>query len=523
MKIVATYDYTGADGTLLYQVVRYEPKSFCQRHKDAAGNWQWNLDGVTRTLYRLPEFLESSMADWVFVAEGEKDVDRLWKEGLPATTSGGATTWQKGFAQYFRGRLACILPDNDEPGRTYAQTVAACLSGVAGQVRILHLPFLDPGGDVSDWFDAGATTGELLALLETAARVDCEPPAAPLPPPQEPSAEPEESQPRPVLVRLSTVTPRPLEWLWPDRLPLGKLSLLAGDPGLGKSYLTLYLAAQVSRGRAWPDDTTGWPGIPGSVVLLSAEDDAADTMQPRLVAHAADLEKIIAIQAVVYSDEAAAPYRFSLSTHLPALEEAIAYAGDTRLVIIDPISAYLGKTDSHKNADVRALLAPLATIASKHRVAIVAVSHLNKSDSTPAIYRTMGSLAFTAAARAVWLVSKDPHNSERRLLTPAKANLARDVGGLAFSIQDGKVVFESGTLDLTSDEALAKPDAGPKQDRCEAKAFLLSRLEAGPCPSSGVMEAARNSGFSSATIRRAKEELGIASFQQLDRWFWKLP
>jgi len=521
MKIVATYDYTDSEGMLLYQVVRYQPKTFRQRHKDAAGRWQWNLDGVARSLYRLPELLSASRQDWVFVVEGEKDVDRMIAEGLPATTSGSVGSWQPRFAEHFKGRLVCIIPDSDEPGIRHADAVARSLLGVALEVRLLQLPLMDKGQDVSDWFDLGGQTIELLAMVDTAPAVTPEPakPVEEQPAPADPQDNPAV---RPVVVRLSTVTPRPLEWLWPDRLPLGKLSLLAGDPGLGKSYLTLYMAAQVSRGRAWPDDTTGWPGIPGSVVLLSAEDDVADTIQPRLVAHGADLEKVFAIQAVVFADEASAPYHFSLSAHLAALEEAIAGPGDTRLVIIDPISAYLGRTDSHKNADVRALLAPLAAVAGKHRVAIVAVSHLNKSDGTAAIYRTMGSLAFTAAARAVWLVSKDPHCNTRRLLTPAKANLAQDVGGLAFSIQDGKVVFESDRLDLTSDEALAKPEPEQRQDRSDAKAFLLSRLEAGPRPSAEVTAAARAAGFSGGTIRRAKEDLGVRSFQQMDCWFWRL-
>ena len=121
---------------------------------------------------------------------------------------------------------------------------------------------------------------------------------------------------------------------------------------------------------------------------------------------------------------------------MKALDEAIELTPDCRLVIVDPITAYCGGVDSHKNAEVRGLLAPLSNLAERHEVAVVAVSHLNKSAGGSAIYRTMGSLAFTAAARAVWGVTKDKGDSQRRLMLPVKNNIAPDVMGLAYSIRD---------------------------------------------------------------------------------------
>lgn len=149
----------------------------------------------------------------------------------------------------------------------------------------------------------------------------------------------------------------------------------------------------------------------------------------------ADVSRIHILDAVRHIDREAGETdeRVPTLADTAALGEAISSTGDTRLIVVDPISAYLGQVDSHKNADLRALLAPLAKLAAAYGVAVVAVSHLNKSTSS-AIYRTMGSLAFTAAARAVWCVAKDKDDNRRRLLIPVKNNIACDTGGLAYRI-----------------------------------------------------------------------------------------
>ncbi len=162
-QMVATYDYTDAQGHLLYQSVRYDPKGFRQRRKDAGGRWVWNLAGVRRVPYRLPEVIG---ADTVFVVEGEKDADRLAAFGLTATTnSEGAGKWRQELCAFFGNKSVVILPDNDEPGRKHAGDVARKLlrAGAAG-VRILYLPGLPEKGDVSDWIGAGGTKQKLLDL-----------------------------------------------------------------------------------------------------------------------------------------------------------------------------------------------------------------------------------------------------------------------------------------------------------------------------------------------------------------------
>jgi len=225
----------------------------------------------------------------------------------------------------------------------------------------------------------------------------------------------------PELIKLSEVKSRPIEWLWEGRIAIGKLSIISGDPGLGKSLITISMAAIVSRGGEWPVDGTNAPL--GSVLLMSAEDDLADTIRPRLDAALADVNMIDALPMVKCVDQTGQQSRrfFSLTSDLPVLEMALKTRPDFKLVVIDPISAFTGKTDTHNNSDVRGLLAPLAELAQKRRVAIVCVTHLNKG-SGAAIYRSMGSLAFVAAARSAFVVTKSPGNPLVRWLMPSKNN-----------------------------------------------------------------------------------------------------
>jgi len=168
-RIVATYDYRDSDGTPLYQVVRYEPKDFRQRRPDGAGGWLWNLDGVRRVLYRLPDLGAADQTAPVFLVEGEKDADSLVAAGLVATTNaGGAARWQDDFAEALRGRTVIVLPDNDEAGVRHANQVARSVHGVAAKVKILVLSGLQPKGDVSDWLADGGTAEELRLLATEA-------------------------------------------------------------------------------------------------------------------------------------------------------------------------------------------------------------------------------------------------------------------------------------------------------------------------------------------------------------------
>ncbi len=331
--------------------------------------------------------------------------------------------------------------------------------------------------------------------------------------------------PQPECERLSDVQREQLEWLWPGRIPLGKLTLLAGDPGLGKSFVTLDIAARVSRGGAWPDLPI-LKRSPAGVVLLNAEDDLADTVAPRFDLIGGDDTYVVALKGVRHLGQRR---HFTLETDLPRLEEVLVLNPDTKLVIVDPISAYVGKVDSHKNSDVRGLLAPFAELASRFRVAIVAVTHLSKGTGNKAVYRAMGSLAFAAAARAVWAVVKDANDSQRRLLLPAKLNLAQDPDGMAYRIKEGRVVWEADPVRMHADDAFAAEaqaaNTRPRgKERHEAKEWLSAELANGPVPSSDIIELGGEFGFSRRTLQRAYKELGGTPRKQAfdGPWLWRL-
>jgi hypothetical protein len=334
--------------------------------------------------------------------------------------------------------------------------------------------------------------------------------------------------------RASEIIAEPIRWLWPHRIARGKPSLIAGHAGLGKSQITASMAAIVSSGGTWPVDRTRCEA--GSVVILSAEDDASDTIRPRLEAAGADLSRIYILDAVAEHDNAGAHQRmFNLQKDLLKLDNMLTEIGGAALVVIDPVSAYLGRADSHVNAEVRSILAPLGEIAAKQRCAIVCVTHLNKGGNSEALMRVTGSLAFVAAARAAYIVAKDQDQPERRLFLPIKNNVARDQTGLAFTVQSHKnpdgietsrVVWEGQPVTTTADEVMA-PQGDPEERSAveDAKEFLTSLLEAGPLSAKQVRADAEGMGHSWAAVRRAKHALGVEAVKEgMKRgWAWQLP
>ena len=334
----------------------------------------------------------------------------------------------------------------------------------------------------------------------------------------------------PVLVKLADVKPEPVRWLWPGRIAIGKLTLLSGDPGLGKSLLTIDVAARASTGAPWPDARSE-RNQDGGVVLLNAEDDLADTIRPRLDAAGADVSRVVALMAVCGDDQDSTYKRpIDLSRDLDAVERAIEEVADCRLVVVDPISAYLGKTNSYKDAEVRGLLAPLAELAARRGVAVLAVNHLRKSGG-PAVYRSMGSLAFAAAARAVWAVAKDKQDPSRRLLLPVKNNLGADTLGLAFAVvsepEDGPpvIAWEPDPVNISADDALAEERAEEGSALGEAVDWLRDTLGDGPMEGKNVKGRARTDGIAQRTLDRAKAKLGVIAGPDGfgGPWVWRLP
>ena len=314
------------------------------------------------------------------------------------------------------------------------------------------------------------------------------------------------------------VKPEPVEWLWPGRVALGKLTLIAGEAGLGKSQVSIAMAGAVTTGGEWP--CAEGRALLGDVVILSAEDGVADTIVPRLMEAGADRKRVHIINAV---KDASGRRGFNLSADLDLLERKISDSDNVRLIIIDPISSYLGpKVDSHVNAAVRAVLEPVTEMAARLRVAIVAITHPPKGTGTTAINRFIGSIAFVAASRAAFMVTRDADDDTRRLFLPVKNNLAPLGKGLAFRLEqrlvaDGivgsSVAWETETVTITADQALQAADdrGGGGGAGADAEEFLREALAGGAVAVIDLKADAKEAGLSWATIRRAKDRLGVVA------------
>jgi len=306
------------------------------------------------------------------------------------------------------------------------------------------------------------------------------------------------------LVRLSEVRPQPVQWLWGGWIALGKIAIIDGDPGLGKSFLTLDIAARTSRGGTMPGDSPGvLTGTPSGVVLLTAEDDPADTLRPRLDAAGADVERIVALAGVKGDDGGDRMPRLG---DLEAIREAVVSVA-ARLIVIDPIMAYLGG-DAHRDNEVRQSLGPLSSLAAELSCAVLVVRHLNKSGGTHAVYRGGGSIAIIGAARTGMLVARDPDDETARVLAPTKSNIAELPPSLGYRLTPsgdvariewtGESSHGAGAL-LSTDET--QPEARAVD---EAGEWLAGELAAGPRPVSEVKSASRAAGLSWRTLERAK-------------------
>ncbi|WP_297926048.1 AAA family ATPase [Metallibacterium sp.] len=320
----------------------------------------------------------------------------------------------------------------------------------------------------------------------------------------------------------SAIKAERVNWLWPARIPLGKLTLIAGDPGLGKSMLTAFIAATVSTGRAWPDGTHA-PA--GDVLMVNLEDGQADTTRPRLDAAGADVDHVHAADLVRHPD---GTLRCMTLADVQPIADALERMPKPRAVILDPVSAFMGSADSHVAADVRGALAPLAELAQRSGVAFILIAHLNKSSAQSAMNRINGSGAYVAACRAAWIVVKDKDDEGRRLLLPLKNNLGPDQGGLAYRVAVAEggtpyVEFEAEPVNIRADDALAAP--GDDEGADDPASFLRDLLADGPMSARDIKAEARDFGLTEKQLRNARERLGIKPRKAgMDGgWMWELP
>jgi hypothetical protein len=336
-------------------------------------------------------------------------------------------------------------------------------------------------------------------------------------------------------ILISEVESESVSWLWRGWLALGKISVMDGDPGLGKSAAVLDLAARVSTGSPFPDGTKCGNGA-GGVVVLSAEDGLADTIKPRLEAAGADTSRISSLKTVVTgTGESRQERPFALPKDLPLLEREIDLLGAT-LVIVDPLMAFFGGgIDAHKDQDVRRALTPLAALAERTGAAVQLVRHLNKGEGKSPVYRGGGSIGIIGAARMGALVAADPRDENRRVLAPTKNNLATRPKSLSYGLEEAengavRVVW-SGESDLSAADLLGALGESEPGARGEAEDFLRSMLADGPLPSDEIFGAAKDARISNSTLRRAKDRLGVGAVREnvpggkrgSGKWVWRLP
>ena len=322
------------------------------------------------------------------------------------------------------------------------------------------------------------------------------------------------------------------------RFARGKFGLIAGLPDMGKGQIAAFIAAAVTAGVELPCDEGSAPQ--GNVIWFNAEDGARDTVLPRLVAAGADLKRIIFVNGARVGG---VEKMFSLVTDLQLLRAKIEEIGNVVLVIIDPVSAYLGvgKVDGRSATDVRGVLSPLKDMAEELHVAVIGIAHFNKKDDIKsALLRVSDSIAYVAAARHVYAVLDDPEDKNSKLFVKAKNNLARDTKALRYGMgvkivgRDQKlgvdidapyIVWHPQHVEITANEAMAA--AGGHTAKREAKEFLLERLEAGPVRADDIIDAAKQNGIAKNTLYRAKKELGVRSRKEPGKtsggWLWELP
>ena len=323
----------------------------------------------------------------------------------------------------------------------------------------------------------------------------------------------------PVYRKMSEIEPQPINWLWKDYIAKGTFTLITGEPDLGKSQMTLSMTAIVTTGGNWP--VSGEKCEEGNVIILSDEDNLEKTIRPRLEANGANLEKIHYLDGIGKGDSNSDCELFNLKSNLTQLETMINEIKGISMIVIDPLSAYLAGVDTYNNKDVRSMLAPLSKLAGRYDIAIVCVEHPPKSSNGRAMNQVGGSIAFVAASRSAYLVSKDPEDEERRLFLKIKNNLSNYSGGISFTVEShklpngigiSKVLWGDEPVKITADEVLAYYNKTEFQHKKESRVnWVKEELADGPKNAAEVEKKALTQGMTQKQLRTAKEYAGVSS------------
>lgn len=308
----------------------------------------------------------------------------------------------------------------------------------------------------------------------------------------------------------SSVTPQEVEWLWYPYIPYGRITVIQGDPGEGKTTFVLQLSARISTGQPLPERDGAAP--PQNVIYQSTEDGIADTIKPRLIAAGADCDRIAFIDDTTYP----------LTLDDERLEYAICECS-ARLLVLDPLQAFIGAdSDMHRANEMRPLMHKLAGIAERTRCAVVIIGHMNKASGSKGLYRSLGSIDITAATRSVLLIGRLKEEPLMRIMTQIKNNLAPEGRSIAFEmVSDGGIRW-IGYYDISADDLLSGGNHQDDSKLEQARALLREALAHNPIPCAEGHALCKRNGISKRTTETAKRLENIKSVKMPDGWYWVL-
>ena len=307
------------------------------------------------------------------------------------------------------------------------------------------------------------------------------------------------------LINMRDVEVESVSWLWYPFIPYGKVTIIQGDPGEGKTTLVLQTIARLTKGESIIDEKEK---PPINVIYQTAEDGLADTIKPRLLSANADCSKVLVI------DDRDTP----LTMRDVRLEQAIVET-NAKLVVLDPIQGFLGAdVDMHRANEIRPIMKHIAELAEKYKCAIILIGHMNKCSVGKSAYRGLGSIDFQAAARSVLIVGRIKDEPEIRVVCQTKSSLAPEAKAVAFRLNEETGFEWIGELDITADDLLSGTVKGTKKQA--AMDFLENLLADGQMSQKEIIELARQKGISDKTLRNAKDELKIKSKRVNNQWHW---
>lgn len=352
-------------------------------------------------------------------------------------------------------------------------------------------------------------------------------------------------------IQASSVIKKPLEWIWPNRIPKGKITLFAGPPDCGKTLAACDVTARVTTGRDWPDGSKNQLG-PRRVLFASTEDDPQDTLVPRLEAAGTDLSKVIILDHVTVAQAMRDAFKkvvarkkgekraLLLTTHVKLIKATLRKNPDIALIVLDPLTAYLG-ADANKDKDVRPVMEALSDACKGTEASIVGLIHHNKrSDVGSALEKILGASSVAGVARAAWGFGRDPEDKDEYFMALVKGNVLKKRTGMKYRIEETEVTMSDGSksgiprttwdgeIEEDANDMLAKQRE--QRDNRDtkiviAKALITARLSQGAQKASEMYEAGKAEGISDRTMKNAVRELGVTVYKQSGAkgpWMWAL-